>query len=31
MEGHIVDKTLAIITDSKTIGFNLTNSSNVES
>ena len=30
MEVHIVDKTLAIITESESIGFNLTNSSNIE-
>ena len=29
MEVHIVDKTLAIITESESIGFNLTNSSNI--
>ena len=30
MEVHIVDKNLAIITESESIGFNLTNSSNIE-
>ena len=30
MEVHIVDKTLAIITEYESIGFNLTNSSNIE-